>query len=271
MKESRPDPQAAPRRRLRAAALPVAALALFAAAGAGRVQEPASGTEDVRAVLEKWLETERLIQQERSDRPLKRDLLQSRMDLLGAEIAAVREGIAADEAAIAAAGSERRALEEDLAAREAAAADFAADVARLEARTRALVARLPEAAVERVRALLPRIPEDPAATKESLGARYLTVLGVLVSLNKFNLELLPTRELRTMPDGSAVEVDVLYAGLSCAWYVSADRRHAGVGAAGPAGWVWTPADDRAEEIARTIAIQSGAQEADFVRVPLESR
>lgn len=271
MRQLRNDPLAAPRRRpFLAALLPCAAAAALAAAGSGRVQEPGN-PEDTRAILGTWLETERLILAERRDWKLKRELLAEQIALADAQIESMRGSIADAEAALAAAGGERSGLEAELAALDADAAAYAADVAALEERTRALVARLPEAAVERVRSLLPRIPADPATTKEAVGSRYLTVVGILNSINKFNREITLTSEVRRMADGAAVEVSVLYAGVSQAWYLSSDLRYAGIGTAGPDGWLWIPADERAADIARAFAVHSGAEPAAFVGLPLESR
>lgn len=270
MKQFLRRPRGARRLRGFPSALALACAALtagFAAASGGPRQEPAS-VEDTRAVLDEWMQTEKLIYEERRDWQLKRELLESRIALVGAELASVRESIAAEESELATGGAEAAAAAAALADREAAAEAFRAEIVALEERTRALLARLPDAAVERVRLLIPRLPEDSAASQEGLGRRYLTVIGILNQLNKFNAELSSVNETRALPDGSMVAVRVLYAGLSCAWYVSEDGRYAGYGSAAGGAWTWTAMDEHAETIGRALAIHGGDEEAGYVRLPL---
>lgn len=264
----RPTARPKGRRIFLPAALMAASFALAAGPGRGSVQEPAK-VDAARAALEKWVETERLIYREERDLALKRELLESRIAAVQREIAAVRVRIAGAETQLADAEKEQGELREASERQERAAAAIAEVVARLEARTRSLVARLPAVALGREQALVPRLPADPAATELGLGDRFLTVVGILNGLNKFHREITVTSELRRLPDGSAVEVSVLYLGLSLAWYVSADRSVAGTGGATADGWVWTPANEAADEIARAIAIHAGAAEAGFVKLPIQ--
>jgi hypothetical protein len=255
-------------RRALGAALFAVTLTLTAGDGRGVAQEPAR-VDEARAALEQWVETERLIYREDRDLAIKRELLQSRIAVVQREIETTRARIAEAETQLAAAEREETELLAEAARRETSTAGLADLVAGLEARTRALVARMPAAALERLTTLLPRLPVDPAATQLGLGDRFLTVVGILNGLNKFHRELTVTSELRQLP-GGAVEVSVLYLGVSQAWYVSADGAVAGVGGAGPDGWVWTPANESAAAIARALAIHAGAAEAGFVRLPLQN-
>lgn len=256
-------------RRALGAALFAVTLTLTAGDGRSVAQEPAR-VDEARAALEQWVETERLIYREERDLAIKRELLQSRIAVVQREIETTRARIAEAETLLTAADREEAELLAEAARRETATVGLAALVAGLEARTRALVARMPAAALERVTTLLPRLPADPSATQMGLGDRFLTVVGILNGLNKFHRELTVTTEVRRLPDGGAVEVSVLYLGLSQAWYVSADRSVAGIGGAGPDGWVWTPANESAAAIALALAIHAGAAEAGFVRLPLQN-
>lgn len=259
---------AAPRRRYAfGTTLLAASVMLLAGTGHGGVQEP-DKVDATRAVLEQWVATERLCYQAEQELRVKRELLESQIAVVQRELDATRSRIADAERQLSETGGERTELEAE-AARQAAAADGLAErVAALETRTRALVSRLPAAALARVETLIARLPADSAETKLGLGDRYLNVVGILNGFNKFQLELSLTSEVRRLPDGSGVAVSVLYLGLSQAYYVSADRSVAGTGTAGPDGWIWTPANQAAEEIARAIAIYSGEAEAGFVRLPL---
>ncbi len=88
-------------------------------------------------------------------------------------------------------------------------------------------------------------------------------------VNKFNREITVTSEVRELPDGTSAEVTALYVGISTAYYVSRDGSAAGMGTASPDGWVWTPANDDAAQIAKAIAILKNEQVASFVKLPID--
>ena len=129
-------------RRALGAALLAVTLTLTAGDGRGVAQEPAR-VDEARAALEKWVETERMIHREERDLAIKRELLQSRIAVVQREIETTRARIAEAETQLAAADREQDELLAEAARRESAADGLAGLVAGLEARTRALVARMP--------------------------------------------------------------------------------------------------------------------------------
>jgi hypothetical protein len=224
---------------------------------------------DARATLEKWVEVRRILSQETRDWALGREVLTDRIEIVRREGESLRARIAEAEQGIAEADRKKAELVADNDRLKAAAATLAATVARIEARTRELLPRLPEPLRDRVRPLSQRIPEQPDATKLSLGERFMNVVGVLNEVNKFQREISVTSEVRTLGDGRTAEVSTLYLGLGRAWYATADGRNAGVGSPGANGWTWTPADAIAPAVLRAIAIQRNEQVAAFVRLPVE--
>ena len=142
-------------------------------------------------------------------------------------------------------------------------------IASLEARTTALLPRLPDPIRTRVKPLSQRIPEDPASTKLSLGDRFVNVIGILNEVNKFNNEVVTASEVRPLPDGSSVEVTAVYLGIGQGYYVNSDATIAGVGAADASAWKWTPENEAAPAIAKVVAIIKNESPAAFVRVPMK--
>lgn len=263
--------------RIRAASF--AALALAAAcllAPAAKPPTQAGDVDGARDLLQRWVETRRQISKEKQEWALGRELLDSRVELVSSEIAAVRAKIAEVEASIAEAEGKRAELEGKRASLQATANELAASVASLEARTRELLRRAPDALREKLRPISQSLPSDPAlADKGKLGERFLTVVGILNELNKFNREVRAESEIRTLPGGATIEVTTVYVGLGQAYYSSGDGKTAGygwpssVGAAGPEGWQWRSADEHAAEIARGIAILTKGADADFVNLPVQ--
>lgn len=278
-------PSPAPLRRRAWGVLVTASAFAFLAPSAGQ-GEGGADTDAARAALEKWVETRRILSQEQRDWALGKELLSERIQLVRNEIDSLRERMAVTESSIADADRKRaEKVAENERYREAAEA-LAETVARLEGRTRTLLARLPDPIRERVKPLSQRLPvfanqlvayasdptqEDRPATELSLSERFQNVVGILNEVDKFNREISLTSEVRKLPDGTSAEVTALYVGLGQGYYVGAGGTLAGVGNATDEAWVWTPANESAAGIAEAVAILKNEAVASFVKLPLEVR
>ncbi|MDR4506920.1 MAG: DUF3450 domain-containing protein [Candidatus Brocadiaceae bacterium] len=245
-----------------------AAICILCLGSAGA--EVASGdVSDTRAMLEKWVETRRIISQEKHDFELAREMLSERIELVEREIESLRGKISETEESITETDKKRNELIEESEKLKNASVSLNGTVAELEIRTRELLKRLPEPIRERVRPLSQRFPENPDKTKLSLGERFQNIVGVLNEVNKFNREIVVASEVRELPDGASAEVTVLYIGIGKAYYVSGNGNAAGIGTSSPDGWVWSPANDAAAGIAGAIAILNNETAAAFVQLPIE--
>lgn len=258
------------RHRLLSSIIGTALLCLAGAAAVGAApapqQEDAIG--DTRAALEKWVETKRLISDERRKFELGRELLTDRIDLARRRVESLREKISGARESIAAADKKRGELLERNEGLKADSLALTEAVGALEARTAALASKFPEPLRERIRPISQRLPETPKETKLSLSERFLNIVGILNAANKFNREITQTSEVRRLGDGTTVEVSVLYLGLGQAFYASPSGDQAGVGRPGPEGeWEWIERNDAAAEIALAIKIQAGEEPAAFVQLP----
>jgi len=224
---------------------------------------------NARTVLEQWVETQRLISKERQEWKVDRVVLQDQIDLTEDQIANLREKIDEARGNIAEMDEKKIDLAQENERLKRAASAMAGMVATLEARTKELLARLPDPITERVKPLSQGIPKDPDNTKLSLGQRFEKIVGILNEVNKFNLEMTVTSEMRDLGGGETAEVTVLYVGIGHGYYVSADGEIAGVGSATPEGWMWAEANGAAKEIAKAIAILKNQETAQFVQLPVK--
>ena len=222
-----------------------------------------------RAALEKWVETRRIISQEKRDFELGREMLTERIELVQREIESLRGKIGEADKSITEADKKRAELLEENEKLKEASASLSGTVIKLEARIKEFLKRLPDPIRERVKPLSQRFPENPDETKLSLGERFQNIVGVLNEVNKFNREITVTSEVRKLPDGTSAQVTALYIGIGQAYYVNGKRDVAGIGTASPEGWVWTPANKAAAGIAKAIAILKNETEAAFVQLPIE--
>ncbi len=232
---------------------------------------PSSEQHDIdqtRSVLEKWVDTRRVLSAEQRDWALGREMLDSRVEVLQHEIESLNGRVSDVEGSIAEADKKRAELVLENDRLKQTSAVLASTVEGLETRTRALLSRAPDPIRDRVKPLSQRIPEAGAETKLSLSERYQNVVGVLNEVDKFARDITTTSEVRDLGDGTTSEVTAVYLGLGQAYYASANGQRAGVGTAGPTAWTWNSANESAPSIARVIAILKNDAVADFVPLPM---
>ena len=232
----------------------------------------AQGGDDLdatRQAITEWVQTRQLISKEKRDFELGKEVLEARIDLLQREIDALRKRTADAESGIADADKQREELMAESEALKEASAKYLETVVGLEARTKELLVGMPEPILERVKALSQRIPEDPESTKLSLSERFISIIGILNEVDRFNREITLTSEVQQLPNGTTAEVAVMYVGIGQAYYVTNNGEAAGVGRSTPEGWTWKEANDAAADIALAIDILKNKEIAQYVRLPLQ--
>jgi len=249
------------------AALLAAPLAALLTAGAARPQ-PVQDVESTREALSKWVDTERVLSKERAEWVLGRQVLSDRVELVQREIDAIGARMADAQKSIADADSKRAELLAENDRLKVAGAGLAESIVELEASTAQLLPRLPAPVLAIIQPLTQALPEASATTKLGLGARFQNVVGILNQIDRFHRQISVSPEVRTLSDGRTAEVAALYLGVSQGYFATLDGLSAGVGTTTPNGWVWTPADDAAPEIAAAISILKNESTAAFVRLPI---
>ena len=222
-----------------------------------------------RVLLEKWVETRRIISKEKQEFELGREMLTERIELVEREIDSMGEKISEAEKSITEADKKRGELIEENEKLKQASSSLKETVVEQEAGTRKLLKRLPDPIRERVKPLSQRFPENPDETKLSLGERFQNIVGVLNEVNKFHREITVTSEVRELPDGTSAEVTVFYVGIGYAYYANGNGDVAGIGTTSTDKWVWKPANDDAPRITEAIAILKNEAPAAFVQLPIE--
>ena len=251
----------------RQAALALAGLLAVLLGGSLEAQD-LDQTADVRAMISKWVETKRLISKERNDWTLAKENLAERSAVIRREIESLRSRIAEAKKSIADAEAKKADLVTEKAKLEEAARDISTRLRPLEERTLALLKRLPVPVVEIVKPVSQRIPADASDTKLGLSERYLSVIGIINEVEKFNRQINLTSEVRALGDGTTAEVTAMYLGIGQSYYVNGSGTAAGIGRPGPDAWVWSPSNAAAADVAAAVAMLKNEKPAEFVRLPL---
>lgn len=256
------------------AAAAAGALWLFVGPAALSTANPSalqdSPVEDARGALEQYVETRRLISEERSDWRMGREILEDRIELVQSEIDTLRTKIEESRAKIDEDDLEAAKRADAVAMAKSATDGLEERIGAIEARVQALLARVPEPIAKKVEPLSQRFPADSENIESSLAERYQVVIGVLNELNKYHAAVHEGPELRTLSSGQSAEVEALYFGLSQGYYVDATGKFAGWGRATENGWTWTDDSTIAGEVREAIKILKNEVAASFVRLPVHT-
>ena len=238
---------------------------------AGAAEEPDVGAriESTRDVLDRWVETRRIISEEAREWALGKDILESRIDVVKRDLAAAKERVVETEKSITDADRKRAELVDQSEKLKSASAELAATASALETRVKDLVRRLPDPIRDKIRPLSQRLPADPAKSELPIAVRFQNLVGIVNEVNKFAREITITSEIRSLADGSSSEVTVVYIGIAQAYYAGSGGKIAGFGSAGPEGWTWTAANEMAPQVSKLVAILKNESPAEFVPLPLK--
>jgi hypothetical protein len=238
---------------------------------AGAADEPDVGAriESTRDVLDRWVETRRIISEEAREWALGKDILESRIDVVKRDLAAAKERVVETEKSITDADRKRAELVDQSEKLKSASAELAATASALETRVKDLVRRLPDPIRDKIKPLSQRLPADSAKSELPVAVRFQNLVGIVNEVNKFAREITMTSEIRSLADGSSSEVTVVYIGIAQAYYAGSGGKIAGFGSAGPEGWTWTAANEMAPQVSKLVAILKNESPAEFVPLPLK--
>jgi soluble cytochrome b562 len=240
----------------------------FIATGAMAGDEQTNATiDDSRALLGKWIETQKIIARERNDWQQGREILVGRIDLLRKELSGLQEKIDLAEKSLKETQDKRSELHKEEAEFQAATDLLTAAVTRLEAEVRKLRPSLPEPTQKRLDPLYQRIPEEGANARVSAAERFQNVIGILNAANADNTDLKVEYEVRNLADGKPSEVRTMYVGLAQAYYVSSGGE-AGIGTPAADGWKWQPSKAIANDVLTALDIIQGKHSPSFISLPV---
>ena len=225
--------------------------------------------ENTRTALGKWIETQRVISKEKRDLVLAREMLTERIGLVEREIKSLEVKISEAQESIDEADKKRTEMIEDNEKLKEASNSLGSTLVSLEGRTKQLLKRLPDPIRERVKPLSQRLPDDNIECKLSVAERFQNIVGILNEVDRFNREISVTSEVRTLKDGSSVEVTALYIGIGQAYYASGNGNIAGIGTVSKNGWDWRQANEAAYQIIDVISILKNEKVATFIQLPVE--
>lgn len=140
-------------------------------------------------------------------------------------------------------------------------------VTDLESRVRTMIPVFPQPLRDEVAEAIARLEESDDAEDAPLQQRARDVMMVLQAYQKHQNEITVLTEVREL-GGQRREVEVLYLGLSEAWFVDASGRFSGVGHPTATGWQWQEDSSLASQVRQAIELQARRAEPAFVTLPI---
>ena len=225
---------------------------------------------EARQLISEWVETERIISEEKADWDTDRELLNDLIDTLKVENVALDQNLAKSEAEMADVSRHRAHLNERRLRAKNAVEILAEKIDELEIRAQDLLPAFPSPLRDRVGRFAEAIQDPNRSGKFSLRERLENVIAVLQAANLFHQGVNLEKQKFTI-GGKTREFQVLYYGFAVGYFVNAAGTTAGYGTPGKDGWDWTQADDLADKVKQAVAIRNKRAMATFVELPLPGK
>ncbi len=242
-------------------------LMIFLAVSSAAVAVRATELDETKEALSKWVETRKLISEEKNKWELEREVLGDRIDLVRAERDALSKKIHETQSLITDADKKRENLVKENDALKNASATLVNRIFTLEREVLALLPILPEPVRDRIKPLSQRLPKT-AETELSLSERYQNVIGIINELNKGAGEITVVSEVKDLQDGTTAEVQTLYIGYAAGYSCNNNGDVAFVGRPTSEGWTWEQNNAIAPQVADSISILKNEKVAAFMPLPV---
>ena len=257
---------------------------------------PDAEIDSTRASLEAWLELEKTISKTTNDWHLAKEMLLESIRARQDDIARIQQEIDKKKQEFSKFDAEITALEATEKSLIEASDKLAVLVESLEARTLALVERAPVPLSKQVNPIAVQIPgykskpkkqadattesapppateteEEKQAKLPSMSRQAENVIGVLYQFNKFANKIEQIPQPVEQPDGSTLNVDTVFLGLSYAYFVDDSNTTGGYGWGAPGGWAWTVLDkpEIAPAVRKAVSVFNDDEPAAYVGLPAE--
>ncbi len=227
--------------------------------------------DETKAAVQEWVRTEQLISQENRQWREEKSSIEDLLSILEAERSVLGEQISLAQETATRADEERAALVEQLSAYQAISAELESRVTEYERQLLLLQPRLPDSLQRELGPRFSRLGSFGQSGTGSLGERVQLIAGLLAEIDAFDSSVVLSTEIIPLPATPAVEVDVLYLGLSRAYFVNGNGSIAGIGLPGDAGWEWEQDNALADTVSEAMDIYESRVSPQFVQLPIQVR
>jgi len=219
-----------------------------------------------RELIRQWVQTERLVSEEKTNWQVEKQRMQELLDLYQKELVLLDEEISKAGTSAGMVDEQKETFQKELKDYRVAQRLLSETLARLLPRVSALVLQLPQSLQDdlALESQLLTSPDALAKPREALKS----VLAVMAMSGRFNRRITVVEETRTMSGGKKMTVDVIYLGLARAYYAAESGDTAGIGTPGKDGWQWQEKPELATDIRQTLAIYRKENQPQLIKLPI---
>lgn len=249
--------------------LNIVAFALIAVAEVrGQGSEQEHDIAGSRELIRQWVQTERLISEEKTAWQIEKQQMSDLLNIYQKEMKLLDEELSVAGASAELVDENKEKLEAGLVQYREARQMLREAMGRLLPRIKKLVKRFPDPLLEELDADLdflnsPEALESPRDVLKSM-------IAVLNAAGRFNRTLTLADETRTLANGKRISVNVIYLGLSRAYFTAETGALAGFGMPSDTeGWSWAEAEGIAEQVRKTIRVYLKSEQPQLIDLPVQ--
>lgn len=220
-----------------------------------------------RELIRQWVQTERLISEEKTSWQVEKERMQALLDLHLKELKLLDEEISQAGASAELVDERKESYQKEVKQFRDAQRVLSDRLARLLPRVRTLVSRLPEPLLQKLDAEVEVLQAGDALEKPRDVLKAM--LAVMAESGRFNRSVTVVEETREHSSGKQLSVDVIYLGLARAFYAAGQGSAAGVGRPGKQGWQWQERPDLAEDIRKALAVERKDSPPQLIQLPIQ--
>jgi sugar-specific transcriptional regulator TrmB len=199
--------------------------------------------EKTREVIAQYVKTRQEIARVKNEWKSYQELSERRIDLYEREIRQLSDTISAAEEQTTQAEREIARIRDEIAVLRGANDIVAKALPAMEDKVRELYQYFPSPLKTKVQRLVQQLGKSRQASD-----RLSIVIGILNEVDKFNAEFNFDTQEKSLPSGETRLVDVIYVGLSVAYYADKEGTVGGIGVPAEGEWAWSERNDLAPAI-----------------------
>jgi len=225
--------------------------------------------DETRSAIQEWVRTEQLISQESKEWREEETFIGNISSILSAEQRELNEQITLAQEIASRADEERAGLVEQLATYQEISELLEVRIADYERQLLLISNYLPESLKLELAPRLSRLNNASETLAPSLGERAQTVLNIVSGIQSFDANITLTTEIVPNDNNDQVEVQVLYLGLSRAFFINGNATVGGYGVPTESGWQWQQVNELIDPIAGTIASYESRISPQLFNLPMQ--
>ena len=222
---------------------------------------------DTTTIIQEWVQTEQLISEETTEWNIEKAALLDIKNALKTEIIELDKRLEESEEEAEGAAMQRTELLEQKSEIEETTHSLLEGVDSLQIQVEEAFKILPTPLVKRLQPFRQKLNNRIENNNISLRQRVDTLLSLLQAISLYHRNISLERQEFSLEDGVSREFQVMYFGLSIAYFVNKSGTVAGYGSPSKSGWVWKRDDSLALEISTGVDMVNNRAMPRFLKLP----